>query len=104
MPIQSDTATARCIIFTATGSPQAPSTSRALPSRVRSERPMNLLFRRYTRSGYAPPWFYAIAVVAFAGLAVWALVQMDWIVAALGLAMVPVTIAGARVMRRLTVA
>jgi hypothetical protein len=62
---------------------------------------MNLLLRRYTRSGYAPPWFYAAATIGFAAMAVWAIAQADWIVAAIATAMIPATFFGARVMRQL---
>ncbi len=41
---------------------------------------MSLPWRRYARSGYAPPWFYAIMAAGFMALAVWAAVQRDWLV------------------------
>jgi len=62
---------------------------------------MNLLWRRYSRSGYAPPWFYAALAFGFAAFAVWGAVQRDWTVAAIAAAMAPVTIGGAALMRRL---
>ncbi len=62
---------------------------------------MHLLWKRYARSGYAPPWFYALMVVGFAALLVWAIATQDWLVAALALVMVPVTVAGSRLMRRM---
>jgi hypothetical protein len=62
---------------------------------------VNLLFRRYMRSGYAPPWFYIAAVIGFAAMAIWGVVQADWIVAAIAVAMIPATFAGARIMRQL---
>lgn len=65
---------------------------------------MQFIWKRYSRSGYAPPLFYVAIALGFVALAVWALVQTNWIVAALAIAMVPVTIAGSRVMQRLSVA
>ncbi len=62
---------------------------------------MNLLWRRYLRSGYAPSWFYVLVGVGFVAIAVWAVTQRDWIVMALALAMIPVTIGGGRVMGQL---
>jgi hypothetical protein len=62
---------------------------------------MHLLWKRYSRSGYAPPWFYIAVGAGFAALAVWALVQRDWLVAAIALAMIAVTVGGSRIMRRL---
>jgi hypothetical protein len=64
---------------------------------------MHLLWRRYTRSNYAPPWFYWIMAGGFAALAVWSAIQTDWVVFGVALAMVPVTFAGARVLRRVAV-
>ncbi|TAK72582.1 MAG: hypothetical protein EPO22_00420 [Dehalococcoidia bacterium] len=60
---------------------------------------MHLLWRRYSKSGAAPPWFYAAMALGFTALAVWAIVQRDWLVMALALAMIGVTAAGARIMR-----
>lgn len=62
---------------------------------------MQFIWRRYSRSGYAPPLFYIAVAIGFVALAVWGAVQGDWLVMALALAMVPATYAGARVMRRL---
>lgn len=62
---------------------------------------MHLLWKRYTRSGSAPPWFYWLIGSGFVALAIWALAQSDWIVAAIAAVMVPVTIAGSVLMRRL---
>jgi hypothetical protein len=62
---------------------------------------MHLLWRRYSRSGYAPAWFYALMAAGFIALVVWAAVARDWLVAAVAAAMIIATIAGARVMRRL---
>ena len=61
---------------------------------------MHLLWRRYARSGYAPVWFYALMAAGFVGLAVWAIIGRDWLIAGIAAAMVAVTIAGSRVMRR----
>jgi hypothetical protein len=63
---------------------------------------VHLIARRYSRSGYAPAWFYAVLCIGFAAMAVWALAQRDWLVGAIAIAMVPVTIAGSRVLRRLS--
>ncbi len=60
---------------------------------------MHLIWRRYSRSGAAPLWFYAAMALGFGALAVWAIVQRDWLVMALALAMIGVTTAGARIMR-----
>lgn len=62
---------------------------------------MHLLWRRYSRSGYAPIWFYALMAIGFGALAVWAIVERDWIVLAIAIVMVPVTIGGSRIMRAL---
>ena len=63
---------------------------------------MFFLWKRYSRSGYAPPLFYVIMAVGFVALATWALTQRDWLVAAIALAMIAVTAVGARVMRRMS--
>ena len=60
---------------------------------------MHILWKRYSRSGAAPPWFYLAMALGFAALAVWAIVQRDWLVMALALAMIGVTAIGARIMR-----
>ena len=65
---------------------------------------MRLLVGRYNRSGYAPPWLYVAFCIGFGAMAVWALTQADWITAGIATAMVPLTLAGSRVMRRLGVA
>ncbi len=62
---------------------------------------MHLLVRRYNRSGYAASWFYAAIGVGFGALAILALAHQDWLAASAAIAMVPITIAGARLMRRL---
>jgi D-serine deaminase-like pyridoxal phosphate-dependent protein len=62
---------------------------------------MHLIWKRYTRSGYAPPWFYWLIGAGFLALTVWALSQRDWLVAAIAAVMIPVTIAGSVLMRRL---
>jgi hypothetical protein len=61
---------------------------------------MMLLWRRYSRSGYAPAWFYVAIGAGFAALAVWGLVRADWLVAGIAVVMVAVTAAGSRIMRR----
>lgn len=65
---------------------------------------MHLLWKRYTRSGFAPPWFYTAMSAAFLALAVWGGLRADWTVMALALALAPATLAGARLMRRLSAA
>jgi hypothetical protein len=65
---------------------------------------MHLLWRRYSRSGYAPPWFYIAMAVAFVALAAWAIAARDWTVAAVAGAMVVVVIAGRAFMQRLSIA
>ncbi len=60
---------------------------------------MHILWKRYSRSGAAPVWFYAAMALGFGALAVWAIVQRDWLVMALALAMIGVTTIGARIMR-----
>jgi hypothetical protein len=62
---------------------------------------MQFVWRRYSRSGYAPPLFYVVIALGFVALAVYGAVQGDWLVMALAVVMVPVTYAGSRVMRRL---
>ncbi len=63
---------------------------------------MHLLWKRYARSGHAPPWFYAVMAVGFTGLAVWGAVRQDWVVAGVAAVMIAVTVVGSRVMRRLS--
>lgn len=60
---------------------------------------MHILWKRYSRSGAAPPWFYVAMAIGFAALAAWAIVERDWLVMALALAMIGVTAVGARIMR-----
>jgi len=68
------------------------------------ERLMHLLWKRYTRSGYAPPWFYVLMTLGFVALAVWGAMRADWTVMGIALVMIPVTVGGSRVMKRLAVA
>jgi hypothetical protein len=63
---------------------------------------MFFLWKRYSRSGYAPPLFYVIMAIGFVALATWALTQRDWLVAAIALAMIAVTTGGARIMRNMS--
>ena len=63
---------------------------------------MHLLWKRYARSGYAPSLLYVIIAAAFAALGVWAITERDWLVTAIAVAMVAVTLAGSRIMRRLS--
>ena len=64
---------------------------------------MNVLYRRITRSGAAPPLFYVAMALAFAGLAVFAAVRGQWLIVAIAAVMIAVTAAGSRVMRRMIV-
>ena len=65
---------------------------------------MHLLWKRYSRSGYAPPWFYALMTLGFVALAAWGAVRADWVVMGVALVMIPVTVGGSRVMKRLSAA
>ena len=60
---------------------------------------MHLIWKRYSRSGAAPAWYYIAMALGFGAFAVWAIVQRDWLVMALALAMIGVTTIGARIMR-----
>ena len=62
---------------------------------------MQFIWRRYSRSGYAPPLFYIAVAIGFCALGAWAIVESEWVVAAIAIVMAPATIAGSRVMRRL---
>lgn len=63
---------------------------------------MHLIWKRYSRSGYAPAWFYALIGSGFVALTAWGIMQRDWLVAAVAAVMVPVTIVGSRLMKRLS--
>lgn len=65
---------------------------------------MHLIWKRYARSGSAPPWFYALFGSGFVALTVWAIMQRDWLVASIAVAMVPVTVAGGRMVKRFALA
>jgi hypothetical protein len=65
---------------------------------------MHMIWQRYSRSGYAPRWYYVAMAFAFGALAVWALVTADWVVAAVAAAMAGVVVLGSGLMRRLAVA
>ena len=54
---------------------------------------MHLLWRRYSRSGYASAWLLRALAMAFVALAVWAGARGDWLVLAIALVMAPVTLA-----------
>lgn len=60
---------------------------------------MHILWKRYSRSGAAPPWFYAAMAIGFAALVVWAIVVRDWLVMTVALVMIGVTAGGSRIMR-----
>lgn len=61
---------------------------------------MHLLWKRYSRSGMAPTWFYALLALGFVALAVWGAVEQNWIVMIVALAMAPIAIVGSRFIRR----
>ena len=63
---------------------------------------MHLLWKRYSRSGYASAWFLRALAVAFVALAVWAGVRGEWLVLALALVMAPIALAAVPVTRRLS--
>ncbi len=63
---------------------------------------MSLLLRRYAKStGYARSWFYVALAIGFAGLAVRAIVERDWLVGAIAVAMIGVSVGVAVLGRRL---
>ncbi|MDP9237252.1 MAG: hypothetical protein M3P30_07640 [Chloroflexota bacterium] len=62
---------------------------------------MHVLVGRHNRSGYASPWFYGAICTGFGAMAIWAFLQTDWLVGAVAVCMMPLTIAGSRLMRRL---
>ena len=62
---------------------------------------MHLIWRRYSRSGYAPPAFYIVMALGFIALAVFSGMRGGWLITAVALVMAGVTLAGSRVMRRL---
>ena len=64
---------------------------------------MSLLLRRYKKTtGYARLWFYVALAIGFTGIAVWAIVERDWIVAAISAAMIGVSVGVAMLHRRLS--
>ncbi len=63
---------------------------------------MHLIWKRYTRSGYAPALLYVAIAIAFGALAAWAATERDWLVMAIAAVMVAVTLAGSKVMHRLS--
>jgi len=63
---------------------------------------MHLLWRRYSRSGVAPTWFYSVLALGFAAIVVWAIVARDWLVAVIAALMIAAAL-GARQLARLIV-
>ena len=64
---------------------------------------MSLILRRYARTtGYARAWFYLAIALGFAGLAAWAIVQRDWLVAIFATTMIAVALVLVPLSRRLT--
>jgi hypothetical protein len=63
---------------------------------------MHLLWKRYSRSGYASAWFLRALAVAFVSLGIWAGTRGDWLVLALALVMAPLTLAAVPLTRRLS--
>lgn len=61
---------------------------------------MHLIVRRYSRSGAATTWFYALLCTGFFTMAIWGFVRQDWLAAMIALAMAPVTLAGGRAIQR----
>lgn len=61
---------------------------------------MFILWRRYSRSGFAPWWLYGLLAVGFAGLAVWAFVVGEWLVGGIALAAIPVAALAIALARR----
>ena len=64
---------------------------------------MHLLYRRYSRSGYAPQLFYIVMALGFAGLAVFSAVRGSWLIAAIAIVMCGVTVAGSQLLPRLSI-
>lgn len=61
---------------------------------------MSFLFGRSSRTSTTRPWFYAVMAIGFAGLAVWAATQGDWLVAGFAALMVIVTGIGGQILVR----
>lgn len=62
---------------------------------------MYFLWKRWSRAGYMPPWFYALLAGGFLVLAILAAFQSAWLGVAIALLMVGVTVLAARYMPRL---
>ena len=62
---------------------------------------MNIIYKRWSRAGYLPSWFYAILASGFVSLTIIAAVNSEWVAMLLATFMVGVTIAAARYMPRL---
>ena len=60
---------------------------------------MFLLWRRYSRSRAAPPWFYVVFALAFAAVAVWGVIAGNWLVVGLGVVMVAVSLSAMQLAR-----
>jgi hypothetical protein len=65
---------------------------------------MHVIWRRYARSGYAPPWYYAAFAIGFVALAGWAVIASDWLVAACASAAALASMAATRFIPRLRAA
>ena len=65
---------------------------------------MHFIWRRYARSGYAPPWYYALFAAGFVALAGWAVATGDWLIAAIAVVMALVAVAATRFTPRLRTA
>jgi uncharacterized membrane protein len=63
---------------------------------------VHLIWRRYSRSGYAPPAFYIVMALGFMALAIFSGMRGNWLITAIAVVMAGVTLAGSRVMRRLS--
>jgi hypothetical protein len=62
---------------------------------------MIILMRRWSRSAYAPWWFYALMCGGFAVLAAFGVIRGDWLVVVLAAVMFVVAAAAARLMPKL---
>ena len=54
---------------------------------------MHLIWRRYSRSGYAPPLFYFGMAAGFIALAAFSSMRGSWLIAAIAIVMAGVTLA-----------
>jgi hypothetical protein len=62
---------------------------------------MYALWKRWSRAGYMPRWFYAVIASGFVSLTIMGIVRGEWLVAVLAAVMIGVTVAAAWYMPRL---